>query len=320
MKRAIAEDPSIEYGERRPTRTRTSPKHGSTRSTGSTTGPALASQETPRSPDRRRRRRALDVRTGSTDHRVLRTRRIYRRSSKCIVAVDPSWGTKGDECGIVVVALGKDLHAYVLADLSIRGTPDKWGTVVGEAFRDGAPFWPRRMDYVVAEKAFQGEQVRLVMQTIATKLNLTIPFRFTNSSVGKKLRAEPIVALDQARAASTTLAYSRSSKWQMTNWVPPDEVDESEDNEPKSERSLARSLDEDQAGAEDEAQPSTFSPDRIDARVFGVTELLLDDARLGALEVATGRIPGHETDSVDAHLARMPAHLRARTQAALRRG
>jgi phage terminase large subunit-like protein len=109
---------------------------------------------------------------------------------RVVVAVDASGASsredlQADEIGIVVVALGTDGHGYVLADRSCRESPAVWGKVVAKAAEDfGA-------DCVVAEKNFGGDMVRFVIKTANPKLLV----RMVTASRGKTVRAEPVSAL-----------------------------------------------------------------------------------------------------------------------------
>lgn len=109
---------------------------------------------------------------------------------RVVVAVDASGAAsdedlRADEIGIVVAALGQDGHAYILADRSIRDGPTTWGKVVANAAEEfGA-------DCVVAEKNFGGEMVRFVIKTANPKLLVKV----VTASRGKVVRAEPVSAL-----------------------------------------------------------------------------------------------------------------------------
>lgn len=259
------------------------------------------------------------------DRAVLDTGTISRLDEKggvrpvkllrVVVSVDPSWGTMGDEVGIVVVGAGSDGHAYVLADLSRRARPAEWGRLAGETYRDGVPGFVHRLDRVLGEKNRQGEQVRLVMETAAAELGITIPFTLVNSSVGKRMRAEPVVALyEQHRVHHVGVLPGLED--QMTTWVPPDSSEA--ESETASEVQLASQLDAERNAGNDEEQGSSWSPDRIDALVAGITWLLLDQSTIGAVELAQGRIPGVR-GGIDP-VATLPPHLRRATAGAMRRG
>ena len=105
---------------------------------------------------------------------------------RVVVAVDPPASAGGDACGIVCVALGADGHAYVLEDASIAGaSPGGWATAVAAC----AGRW--RADRVVAEKNQGGDMVAHVLRGAEAGL----PVRLVHASRGKVARAEPVAAL-----------------------------------------------------------------------------------------------------------------------------
>src|SRR3990167_9564272 len=109
---------------------------------------------------------------------------------RVVVAVDPSGSSgpddkRSDEIGIVVVGLGLDSKGYVLADLSGRYGPEKWGKIAVDAVRD------HKADRIVAEKNFGGDMVRAVIHSV----NRNAPFKDVTASRGKAVRAEPVAAL-----------------------------------------------------------------------------------------------------------------------------
>ena len=106
--------------------------------------------------------------------------------ARVVVAVDPPASAAGDECGIVVAALGADGKACVLADCSVaKATPDRWAAAVaGAAIEWGA-------DRVVAEANQGGAMVESVLRAASANL----PIRLVHASRGKVARAEPVAAL-----------------------------------------------------------------------------------------------------------------------------
>lgn len=109
---------------------------------------------------------------------------------RVIISVDPS-GCRGeedfrsDEIGIVVGALGRDSHVYVLEDLSGRYSPEQWGNVVANAFIR------HKADAVIGEKNFGGDMVRAIIHA----QDASIPYREVSASRGKVQRAEPVAHL-----------------------------------------------------------------------------------------------------------------------------
>jgi len=138
---------------------------------------------------------------------------------RIVVAVDPSWGVKGDECGIVVVGRGADDRAYVLDDRSILGPPMAWGKRAAEAFKEfGA-------DRIIAEIAFGAETVKMVMQTVAP----TLPFSTVRASRGKVQRFEPVTVLYEQNKVSH-VRYFKQLEDQQLSWTTeshtsPDRID-----------------------------------------------------------------------------------------------
>ena len=105
---------------------------------------------------------------------------------RVVVAVDPPAGTSGDECGIIVAALGDDGIGRVLADCSMNGaTPAQWARQVAEAARQ----WDA--DRVVAEANQGGAMVESVLRAA----DQALPIKLVHASRGKIARAEPVAAL-----------------------------------------------------------------------------------------------------------------------------
>lgn len=128
---------------------------------------------------------------------------------KVVVAVDPAFSGKGDETGIVVAGAHGDRRAEVLADLSVRATPDGWGRAVVAAYRTF------RADTVVVETNLGGpELVRGIVRQIDPAVHITD----VRASRGKLLRAEPIAALyEQGRI--THRGSFDELETQMTDWT-----------------------------------------------------------------------------------------------------
>ena len=106
------------------------------------------------------------------------------------VNVDPSGSSgeedkRSDEIGITVTGLGIDGHGYLLADLSGRYKPEKWGQIARDAFLN------YNADRVVGEQNYGGDMVRAVIQAGEEH----IPVELVNATRGKVVRAEPIAAL-----------------------------------------------------------------------------------------------------------------------------
>ena len=159
---------------------------------------------------------------------------------RIVVAVDPPASAHGDACGIVVAGLGTDDHGYVIEDASAAGlAPEGWARAVAEAAARHGA------DRVVAEANNGGDMVGSVLRAADAGL----PVRLVHASRGKVARAEPVSALYEAGRVFHVGAF------------------------PALEDELAGL----QVGG-GYAGP-TRSPDRADALVWAMTELMLGDAR-----------------------------------------
>jgi len=115
-----------------------------------------------------------------------------RRYRRVVVGVDPPAGADGDACGIVVCGLSEDGVGYVLADLSASGlSPEGWARKVAAA----AEAWGAHR--VVAEANNGGRMVESVLRAAAVNL----PVRLVHASEGKAARAEPVAALFESKRA-----------------------------------------------------------------------------------------------------------------------
>ena len=105
---------------------------------------------------------------------------------RVVVAVDPPAGVDGDACGIVCVALGADARGYVIEDASVAGkSPEGWARAVVDCAAR------HQADRVVAEVNQGGAMVRAVLDAA----DATLPLRTVHATVGKVARAEPVAAL-----------------------------------------------------------------------------------------------------------------------------
>lgn len=156
--------------------------------------------------------------------------------TRVVVAVDPPASAGGDACGIVAVGLGEDGVAHVLADASVRrASPERWARAVAQA----AAAW--NADRVVAEANQGGAMVASVLRAA----DLTLPLRLVHASRGKVARAEPVAALYEAGRVRHAGAFAALED-EMCGLI---------------------------AGGRYEGPGR--SPDRADALVWGLTELML---------------------------------------------
>ncbi len=105
---------------------------------------------------------------------------------RIVIGVDPPASAGGDACGIVAVGLGVDGKAYVLGDHSVSGrSPEGWARAVAGA----AEAW--NADRVIAEANQGGD---MVVSTLRAA-DLAMPVKKVHASRGKVARAEPVAAL-----------------------------------------------------------------------------------------------------------------------------
>lgn len=112
---------------------------------------------------------------------------------RIVVSVDPSGAAgeedyRSDEVGIVVCGVrqrGTVQHGYVLADLSGRMMPEKWGAVAARAYHE----W--KADAVIGEINYGGDMVRATVHAA----DRNVRFRKVTATRGKVVRADPVSAL-----------------------------------------------------------------------------------------------------------------------------
>jgi phage terminase large subunit-like protein len=155
---------------------------------------------------------------------------------RVVVGVDPPASIEGDACGIVAVGLGRDGSGYVIEDATIAGvSPEGWARAVAGCAARHGA------DRVVAEKNQGGDMVASVLRGADSGL----PVRLVHASRGKSARAEPVALLYEAGKARHAGAF------------------------PALEDELCGL----QAGGGYEGPGR--SPDRADALVWAMTELML---------------------------------------------
>lgn len=158
---------------------------------------------------------------------------------RVIVAVDPAASSEegSDENGIIAVGLARDAEGYargyVLADRSLRGTPEEWARTAVNLYREFSA------DLIVAEKNQGGEMVSSVIRSV----DRAVPIKLVHASRGKHIRAEPISALYEQNRVHHVGRFDELEDQMCTFSV-------------------------------DNLRTSAYgSPDRVDALVWGLTEL-----------------------------------------------
>jgi phage terminase large subunit-like protein len=161
--------------------------------------------------------------------------------ARIVVAVDPAVtsGETADETGIIVAGRDAIGHGWILADLSGRYRPAEWAKTAIAAYR------AHHADRVVAEVNNGGEMVEATLHVIDPNL----PVVTVRASRGKWTRAEPVAALYEQGKVHHLGAFPRLED-QMCSFV--------RGNHGSGEAAGFRS-----------------SPDRVDALVWALTDLLV---------------------------------------------
>ena len=90
-----------------------------------------------------------------------------------------------DECGVIVVGLGENCHAYVLDDGSGVMPPDQWARAVVAKYRE------HEADKIIAEVNNGGDMIGLTINTV----DQGCAYEAVRASRGKRTRAEPVASL-----------------------------------------------------------------------------------------------------------------------------
>ncbi len=159
---------------------------------------------------------------------------------RIVVAVDPavSTGENADETGIIVAGTSTDGKGYVLRDASGRYTPAEWAALSIALFDE------YKADRIVAEANQGGEMVRHTIESVRANA----PIRLVHASRGKVARAEPVSALYEQNKVRHAGGFPILED-QMCGFT--------------------SDFDRAKAG---------YSPDRVDALVWGLTDLMIGAA------------------------------------------
>lgn len=167
---------------------------------------------------------------------------------RIVVAVDPPGSSKksGAEAGIVVAGIARvagEIHGYVLDDASLRATPAGWGSAAVTAY------WVWRADRLVGEKNYGGEMVEHTIRTVPPAAGdrphqggRNVAYKYVDATRGKVVRAEPIAALYEKGRVHHVGAFGALED-ELCTW---------------------------------EDRPNELSPNRLDALVWALTELMLE--------------------------------------------
>lgn len=203
---------------------------------------------------------------------------LARDYVRVTVAVDPAVTTRrtSNLTGIIVAArtaqsypstsidglhLPPSPHCDVLADLSLSASPDVWARQAITAYHTYSA------DHITAEANNGGDLVSTVIHGI----DPTVPVRLVHASHGKTARAEPVVAVyDQGRVHHPLPLPARDPvTGDYTQFIAP-----------------LRELEDQCTTWEPLEDP--VSPDRLDALVWAITDLLSLDARYAGSQTQAG--------------------------------
>lgn len=164
---------------------------------------------------------------------------------RVLVSVDPAKeiGDAAAETGIMVVGKDQSGKGYLLEDLSLSGSPEEWGRAVVMAYDDWAA------DMIVYEANQGGEMVAAVLRQAAKSLKDEglrtadfVPLKAVHATRGKYVRAEPVSQLYEQKKISH-VGYFPELEDQLCEFTPDGSMG--------------------------------YSPDRMDAMVWGFTELMV---------------------------------------------
>jgi len=160
---------------------------------------------------------------------------------RVVVAVDPAVSANANsaETGIVIAGLGRDGHGYVIGDASLSASPAAWGAAAVTAYN------VHEASFVVGEVNNGGDLVESNIRTAGrdAKPPTAVPYKAVRASRGKATRAEPIAALYEQGRVHHVGSFAQLED-QLCDWDPTSGAD---------------------------------SPDRLDALVWALSELMLGE-------------------------------------------
>lgn len=139
--------------------------------------------------------------------------KVAPEMERIVVAIDPAAtaNEESDHTGIVVAGLGTDGRGYVLADRSVKASPQGWATRAIAAYHEFSA------DRIVYESNQGGDMVAHTLRTVDD----TVPLKAVHASRGKHTRAEPIAALYEQGKCSHVGCFPKLED-EMTSWTPGD--------------------------------------------------------------------------------------------------
>jgi phage terminase large subunit-like protein len=166
--------------------------------------------------------------------------------ARVVVAIDPAVtaGANSDETGIIVAGRTLDGVAYVLEDGSERLRAEEW------ARRAVALYKRFQADRVVGEVNNGGDLVEATLRAV----DQSVSYKAVRASRGKVIRAEPVAALYEQGRVKHRGSFAALED-QMCTFT-----------------------------ADFDARSAGYSPDRVDALVWALTELMLEPGETGLLD------------------------------------
>lgn len=174
--------------------------------------------------------------------------------ARIIVAVDPAVtaNDKSDETGIIVAGIDHEGHGYILEDLSCKRLPLVWGKAVLDAYHR----W--QADRISVEGNHGHELLRTVLESIDPSANIHL----LNAKTSKVSRAEPVANI-----------YSKGLIHHVGEFpLLEDQMFALESTYKKGQRGT--------------------SPDRVDALVWSVIDLMVGEANLRTGGGGSSRVAG----------------------------
>lgn len=168
---------------------------------------------------------------------------------RVVVAIDPatSSNVESDDTGIIVAGIDKDKIGYILEDHTFKGLPEAWASKAISLY----------YEWGASRIVYESNQGKDLIPTVMRAIDDTVALRGVWASKSKIARAEPISAL-----------YERGKVKHVSN--------------PESGQSLSTL----------EVQMTTYeplgkhkSPDRYDAAVWALTNLMLKSRNIGTIKL-----------------------------------
>lgn len=173
-------------------------------------------------------------------------------------------GSQTNECGIVVAGKSDNGEGYLIDDRSLLGTPGQWADEVINTYINNDA------DLVVGEANYGGDMVEATIMQAAKARKVLIRYKNVHASRGKAIRAEPIVAAYEHGKAHNVGDFPHLEN-EMVMWIP---------------------------------GTSKYSPNRLDALVWAMTEL---DLNASTTSAAANMMTAHNSPDIPGYAgAKMP--------------